>query len=137
MITLIWICFLGWASYKLLIFIKGLFKRQLCKKYLNTLTCGYGGEVAVLKYVLDNPLGSVTWIPFDNAAMLSLYGKERLKIVNNISSIRKGFDNVKVICYPYCIPEYLRKYIASHRTELEEHWGDVFPCAELRHCQHN
>ncbi|MBQ6910062.1 MAG: hypothetical protein IJQ29_08075 [Synergistaceae bacterium] len=113
-------------------------KRKLkIEATLKSLSRGYGGEVAVLKYVLDNPLGSVTWIPFDNAAMVSLNKKGILELVDFPSVTRKSWDKVNTICRLYFIPEYLRSYINAHRAELEEYWGDVLPYAELRHYQHN
>ena len=52
--------FLYWIFYKLAACVKRLFKQYRSKNMLKSLSRGYGGEVAVLKYVLDNPLGSVT-----------------------------------------------------------------------------
>lgn len=129
--------FLCRIFYKLAACVKRLFKQYRSKNMLKSLSREYGGEVAVLKYVLDNPLGSVTWIPLDNAAVLSLNKNGILELMDFPSVTRKSWDKVNTICRPCVIPEYLRKYINAHRTELEEHWGDVLPYAELRHYQHN
>ena len=91
----------------------------------------------MLKYVLDNQLGIVTWISFDNAAMLSLCEKGLLKLAGALPAIRRSWRNVNTICYPCAIPEYLRRYINAHRKTLEQLWDDVQPYMELNHYQNS
>ena len=131
MITFIWICFLCWILYK-------SFKLCVNAHRLKYLSRGYGGEVAVLKYILDNPRGNITWLPFDNASMLSLSKKGLLEQAGDLPAIRKSWRNVRTMCYPYAIPEYIRKYINNARREtLDQLWGDVQPSMELKHYQNS
>ena len=137
MITFIWICVLCWILYRVFILLKGIFKLCVNAHRLKYLSRGYGGEVAVLKYILDNPRGNITWLPFDNASMLSLSKKGLLEQVGDLPAMRKSWRNVRTMCYPYAIPEYIRKYINARRKTFDQLWGDVQPSMELKHYQNS
>lgn len=137
MITFIWVCFLCWILYKGFIMAKGIFNRYFMKRRLSFLSCTTGGEVAVLKYILDNPHGDVTWLPFDNASVLSLSKKGFLESAGILPAIRRSWRNMETMCYPYSIPIYLRKYIKSHNAKFENAWGNVPRYTELNSYQNS
>ena len=86
----------------------------------------------MLKYILDNPRGNITWLPFDNASMLSLSKKGLLEQAGDLPAIRKSWRNVRTMCYPYAIPEYIRKYINARRKTLEQLWGGCSTQHEIK-----
>ena len=86
-------------------------------------------EAAVLSYVLNRPV-SVTWLPVNDTAAISLSNKGCLYAARNMSA-NCGALGGTVPCFAYSVSTVVRSIIKKHRAELEAMWGNVSQCNEL------